>query len=114
MSQQGAADKEPKESWGTLSLWLAALLVVLYSEHHSKELGRFGRDGSDLLLGCLIAFAAVLDIRSGNISLTFRTYSRSEKPIIFWLIATLTTIVSTLLVFGSMGDLLGLWKFDAH
>jgi len=71
-------------------------------------------------IGILIAYLLVPTVRRGTIDVGqpgsgerrgAGVYTRSSDPVGFWTLIALGGIVAGALVFGALGELLGLWSF---
>lgn len=104
-------------SWWFQFLALVSIAVLGYIGTHTTS--RRGADSSFMVIGILIASLLVPTIRRGTIDITrygrstrgVGVYRRSADPVGFWTLIALIGIVGGFLVFGSLGDLFGIWSF---
>ncbi|WP_426702288.1 hypothetical protein ACPPVV_04565 [Rhodanobacter sp. Col0626] len=94
-----------------LIVWGIAAAAILFYQAHAQKIGRLGGDGIFISAGSLVLLETLFDIRSGTSTLILSTFKRSENSPGFWTSVAVSGILGGVLVFGALGDLLGLWRF---
>jgi hypothetical protein len=102
---------EPKWRWASFVLCGVGLAALIFDQAHPQQLGKLGSDGILLVVGSLIVVVALLDVRSGTCTLCLSTFKRSEDSTGFWTSVLIGSVAGALMIFGALGDLLGLWRF---
>lgn len=112
---------EPVESRGSTLFHLlaaAALLALSYVVAHStsRRIAALAAMATGILMAACFLVPAVrrgavnVSVYGGGETRGMGVYRRSADPVGFWTVIVLIGAVAGVLVFGSLGELLGLWS----
>lgn len=93
------------------TIGLVAFFSLIFLQSHPRQLGNAGRDWPYFAMGVALTFFASADIKSGVTGLVGPTFNRSEDPLGYWTFVSVMTIAAAGVTFGSLGGILGLWRF---